>query len=77
MADVGKCHRIPLAAKDQKLEAGDRPGLAPSKYLKPAKESPLAAEGAGNDLPTYVGAVPQEGVAAWNWQKTWMSRVKK
>jgi hypothetical protein len=35
--------------------------LGPS-FLRPAKDSPLATGGAGGDLPSYVGAVPPEGV---------------
>jgi serine/threonine-protein kinase len=48
-------------------------------FLRPAKDSPLATDGAGKDdptLPTYVGAVPPEGVKPWDWQKTWKARQK-
>jgi hypothetical protein len=43
-------------------------------FLRPAKDSPLATGGAGKDeadLPRYVGAVPPEGAAEWDWDKTW------
>jgi hypothetical protein len=46
-------------------------------FLRPAKGSPLVSGGAGGDLPTYVGAVPPEGVEPWDWQKTWDARVAK
>jgi serine/threonine protein kinase len=46
-------------------------------FLRPAKDSPLAGGGAGGDLPTYVGAVPPEGVEPWDWQKTWDARAGK
>jgi hypothetical protein len=45
-------------------------------FLQPAKDSPLATGGAGGDLPAYVGAVPPEGVAPWDWDKTWKARVR-
>src|SRR5262249_41833790 len=43
-------------------------------FLRPAADSPLVKHGAGNDdpsLPSYVGALPPEGVAPWNWDRTW------
>jgi serine/threonine protein kinase len=46
-------------------------------FLRPAKNSELAKAGAGGDLPTYVGAVPPEGVEPWNWQWTWDARINK
>jgi serine/threonine protein kinase len=48
-----------------------------SKFLRLAKDSPLASGGAGGDLPTYVGAVPPEGIEPWDWQKTWNARAAK
>jgi len=36
-----------------------------------------ATGGAGGDLPTYVGAVPPEGVEPWDWDKTWKARARK
>jgi hypothetical protein len=46
-------------------------------FLRPAKNSVLAGGGADGDLPTYVGAVPPEGVEQWDWQKTWDTRLAK
>jgi hypothetical protein len=48
-----------------------------TNFLRPAKDSPLAAGGAGGELPTYVGAVPPEGVEPWDWDKTWNARTSK
>jgi serine/threonine-protein kinase len=44
------------------------------EFVRPAKDSPLASKGAGQTdprLPSYVGAVPPEGVSAWDWDRTW------
>jgi hypothetical protein len=46
-------------------------------FLRPAKESPLKDAGAGGDLPRYVGALPPEGVEAWDWERTWKARAGK
>src|SRR5262249_48292621 len=46
------------------------------RFLRPAKDSPLATGGAGRtdpSLPSYVGAVPPEGVPAWDWGRTWLA----
>jgi nitrous oxidase accessory protein NosD len=51
-----------------------KPGAA--GFLQPAAGSPLATEGAGKtdpSLPSYVGAVPPEGVEAWDWDRTWLA----
>ena len=43
-------------------------------FLRPAKDSPLASQGAGKTdprLPQYVGAVPPDGVEPWDWDRTW------
>jgi serine/threonine protein kinase/pectin methylesterase-like acyl-CoA thioesterase len=43
-------------------------------FLRPAKDSPLATQGAGQTdprLPSYVGAVPPEGVPPWDWERAW------
>src|SRR6185436_19005458 len=43
-------------------------------FLRPAKGSPLATSGAGQSdpsLPSYVGALPPEGVEPWDWERTW------
>jgi hypothetical protein len=43
-------------------------------YLRPKPGSPLATQGAGQvdpTLPSYVGAVPPEGVDPWDWDRAW------
>jgi serine/threonine-protein kinase len=70
---------VPLAPTDERLPmpvklSRDRSDPA---FLRPVADSPLAKGGAGGDLPTYVGAVPPEGVEPWDWQKTWDARVAK
>jgi hypothetical protein len=43
-------------------------------FLRPKKGSPLATQGAGQvdpTLPSYVGAVPPEGVEPWDWERAW------
>jgi hypothetical protein len=43
-------------------------------FLRPGKDSPLATKGASQEdpsLPSYVGAIPPEGVTPWNWDRTW------
>jgi tRNA A-37 threonylcarbamoyl transferase component Bud32 len=55
------------------LESGD------PNFLRPAKDSPLATGGAGvtdPTLPAYVGAVPPEGVAPWDWERTWRALAR-
>jgi hypothetical protein len=39
------------------------------------KNAPLGTGGAGGDLPSYVGALPPEGVSPWDWSKTWKARA--
>jgi hypothetical protein len=49
-----------------------KPGDA--NFLRPPRGSPLGTGGAGGSdasLPAYVGAVPPEGVEAWDWDRTW------
>jgi hypothetical protein len=68
----------PLAAGDRKLDPGDlisRDEANPD-FLRPKADSPLAKEGIGGDLPTYVGAVPPKDAPAWDWEKTWKGRGK-
>jgi hypothetical protein len=48
-------------------------------FLRPPKGSPLGKAGAGTTdpaLPAYVGAVPPEGVAPWDWDKTWKAMTR-
>ena len=59
---------VQSAIKVKSRQADDR------DFLHPLKESALATEGAGKTdpiLPTYVGAVPPEGVEPWDWDRTW------
>jgi len=67
---------VPLAANDRKLEQVDVVSRDSSDhdFLRPVKDSPLATEGAGGDLPGYVGAVLPQGLEPWDWQKTFDSR---
>jgi serine/threonine-protein kinase len=72
--------RIPLAPQDvrRKEIAGiARDPKDARNFLRPGKDSPLAGGGAGGDLPTYVGAVPPQGVERWDWDKTWNARTSK
>jgi hypothetical protein len=49
-------------------------------FLRPAKNSPLATAGAGNEdpsLPRYVGALPPPGTEPWDWDRTWQARAKE
>src|SRR5262249_33762001 len=59
--------RIPVLSR----EVGD------VNFLRPTKGSPLATGGAGQTdpwLPSYVGALPPEGVEPWDWDRTWKAR---
>jgi hypothetical protein len=39
--------------------------------------APLGKGGAGGaDLPAYVGALPPEGVAAWDWERIWKAAAR-
>jgi serine/threonine protein kinase len=72
---------IPACPQDHlqvPISAGSRKPSAPN-FLRPPKGSPLATAGAGVDdkaLPSYVGAVPPEGVAAWDWDRTWKALTR-
>jgi hypothetical protein len=67
---------IPPSAKDvvmEKIDGLDRDPKSPT-FLRPAKDSPLATQGAGNEdpsLPRYVGALPPAGESAWDWERGW------
>jgi hypothetical protein len=67
---------IPPSAKDvmtEKIDGLDRDPKSPT-FLRPAKESPLATQGAGNEdptLPRYIGALPPAGVEPWDWNRVW------
>jgi hypothetical protein len=60
--------------KEQVLGVAHDPADA-KNFLRPAKDSLLATAGVGGDLPTYVGAVPPDGVERWDWDKTWIART--
>jgi nitrous oxidase accessory protein NosD len=68
--------RIPPGKTDlvrEKIDVLSREAASPD-YLRPAKDSPLATAGAGVEdpsLPRYIGAVPPQGVEAWDWSRTW------
>jgi hypothetical protein len=43
-------------------------------FLRPDAKSDSAKQGTGQEdpsLPTYIGAVPPEGVPPWDWDRTW------
>jgi nitrous oxidase accessory protein NosD len=72
---------VPLGRRDRKLDSDVRLQRNPSQpnFLRAPADSLLAAGGAGKDdpsLPNYVGALPPEGAEAWDWDRTWRSRVK-
>ena len=76
---------IPIGPTDEQIAADDKQDRIEllsrdpqqTDFLRPAKDSPLGSGGAGGDLPSYVGAIPPEGVPAWNWEKTWQARLEK
>jgi hypothetical protein len=74
---------VPRAAQDvllKDVEGVNRDPKAPANFLRPARGSSLATEGAGKTdptLPSYVGAVPPEGVEPWDWNRTWRARRSK
>jgi len=70
---------MPLADDDRKLDPTWLVSRSPTDpdFLHPKLDTPLADKGAGGDLPSYVGAIPPEGVPAWDWQKTWKARMRK
>jgi hypothetical protein len=69
----------PEDVRQEPIEVLSRNPASPD-FLRPAKDSPLASKGAGKEdatLPSYVGALPPDGLAAWDWQKTWDARHPK
>jgi nitrous oxidase accessory protein NosD len=65
----------PMSELRERIEVLSR-DPADANFLRPAKDSPLATAGAGKtdpSLPSYVGALPPEGVAPWDWQRTWLA----
>ncbi len=82
LATVLQGEITPLADKDHKLEGNELVSLTPGNkhFLQPKKDSPLATGGAGPDdpdLPPYVGAIPPEGINAWDWEKTWKKKFER
>jgi hypothetical protein len=47
------------------------------EFLRPVGDSELATGGAGNDLPSYAGALPPGGVELWDWGVTWRNRSRR
>ena len=45
-------------------------------FLRPAADSDLATKVAGDDLPSFVGAMPPPGMPAWDWMQTWTTRQR-
>jgi hypothetical protein len=73
---------MPRAPGDRKLEDDDLLGRDPHHpdQIRPANDSSLASQGAGKDdasLPTYIGALPPEGVEPWDWGRTWRARAPR
>jgi len=69
----------PLAPLDREVTRKEFVSLISSNadFLRPKKTSLLATQGAGKDdpaFPTYVGAIPPEGVTPWDWSTTWKLR---
>jgi tRNA A-37 threonylcarbamoyl transferase component Bud32 len=72
---------IPYSPTDHRLKPDMVLSLKSSdpNFLRPARDSPLATGGAGvtdSTLPAYVGAVPPEGVAPWDWDRTWRALAR-
>ena len=69
---------VPFSPQDErpekKIEGISRDPKDLKTFLRPSKACELATAGAGGDLPTYVGALPPEGVEPWDWEKTWKAR---
>jgi hypothetical protein len=78
-ADSPEAREWLLPSKDTVVEKLPLLALDPRHpdFLRPVKNSPLGTGGAGGDLPSYVGALPPEGVSLWDWSKTWKARAGK
>jgi serine/threonine protein kinase len=66
----------PLKDVQKQIIAGLSRQQGQADFLRPAKDSPLAAKGAGQtdpSLPSYVGAMPPEGTEPWDWTRTWQA----
>jgi nitrous oxidase accessory protein NosD len=74
--------RLPPEPTDQQFDKPPLVSLKPTDpgFFRPVKDSPLCSKGAGTvdpTLPVYIGAVPPEGVPAWDWDRTWQARMTK
>jgi hypothetical protein len=72
---------IPFSPTDHELSPNAVLSYKPDDpdFLRPPKDSPLATGGSGVSdisLPSYVGAVPPDGVEPWNWDKTWSALTR-
>jgi serine/threonine protein kinase len=78
-ADVKEPGWIAPGPDDQRLEMIEvlSRDSVDTDFLRPKSESDLATRGIGGDLPTFVGALPPPGIAAWDWMQTWNSRHPK
>ena len=72
---------VPPGPKDvlkDKIDGVNRDPKSP-EFLRPAKDSPLATAGAGNEdpaLPSYIGALPPHGAEPWDWDRTWRALMR-
>ncbi len=69
---------IPVADRDKRVDYVDGLSRNPAAvdFVQPKKGSPLADAGAGKmdpSLPAYVGAVPPQDAAPWDWSRTWLA----
>jgi hypothetical protein len=74
--------RLKPEASDQQFDEPPLVSRTPTDvgFLQPHKDSVLCSKGAGTvdpTLPVYIGAVPPEGVPAWDWDRTWQARMTK
>jgi hypothetical protein len=75
-------YAIPAGRTERKLELTDLASTDRAKPLaiRPRKDSPVATQGAGTvdpSLPAYGGANPPDGVAPWDWDRTWRARFAR
>jgi hypothetical protein len=72
--------QIPQTDADRRLAEADLVSTDTQtlERIRPVPGSPLATFGSGSDpaLPAYVGAMPPEGVAPWDWERTWRLWMK-
>jgi len=73
---------VPLAAGDRRVDTSELTSTDTSQpdKLRPRKNSALATQGAGTQdlsLPSYIGALPPEGVEPWDWTRTWYARLRR